>query len=266
MLYYNQQTTKLETTMKNSEYKKELYQLQVQLVKFQKEVIEKNMQVCIIFEGRDTSGKDGTIKRFIEHLSPREARIVALGIPSQKDKASWYFQRFVQHLPSNQEIVFFNRSWYNRAGVEKVMGFCNEKEYQSFLEEVGNFEQMLIHSGIIFFKYYLDISKKEQEERLEDRKKDPLKQWKLSPIDGQAQQYWNDYSKARDAMFNKTSFDFSPWHIVHTNSKKRARINVIKHFLSGLEYEGKDEKLLTYDTNILCKFDSNCYNKGLIAP
>lgn len=252
--------------MKKAQYKKELYELQVQLVKFQKQIIEKDMQVCIIFEGRDTAGKDGIIKRFIKHLSPRDARVVALGIPSLKDKSSWYFQRFTSHLPLNQEIVFFNRSWYNRAGVEKIMEFCTNQQYKSFLEEVGSFEQMLTHSGIIFFKYYLDISKKEQQKRLDDRRKDPLKQWKLSSLDEKAQDCWDDYSKARDKMFASTSFDFAPWYIVHTDDKKRARINVIKHFLSSVEYKGKDEKLLIYDKDIVCKFASRCYDKGLITP
>lgn len=252
--------------MEKAQYKKELYELQVQLVKFQKQIIKKNIQVCIVFEGRDASGKDGTIKRFIEHLSPRDARVVALGVPSQKDKASWYFQRFTTHLPINQEIVFFNRSWYNRAGVESIMEFCTHQEYTSFLEEVGSFEQMLTHSGIIFFKYYLDISQKEQQKRLNARKKDPLKQWKLSLLDEQAQEYWDDYSKARDKMFTKTSFDFAPWYIVHTDDKKRARVNVIKHFLSSVEYKGKDEKLLIYDKDIIYKFDLSCYDKGLITP
>ncbi len=250
--------------MQKKEYKEELYKLQVELVKFQKEVIAKDLKVCTIFEGRDSAGKDGMIKRFIEHLSPRDARIVALGVPSQKDQASWYFQRFVPHLPSNQEIVFFNRSWYNRAGVERVMEFSTKEDQKRFLEEVGSFEQMLTHSGIIFLKYYLDISKNEQKKRLDDRKKDPLKQWKLSPIDAQAQKYWDAYSKARDEMFEKTSFVFAPWYVVHTDDKKDARIHAIKHFLSRVEYEGKDEKLLQYDHEIVCMFDPICYKKGLI--
>lgn len=252
--------------MKIKHYKKELCNLQVELVKFQKQVIEKNLQVCIIFEGRDCAGKDGVIKRFAEHLSPREVRTVALGVPSQKDKMSWYFQRYVSHLPSHQEIVLFNRSWYNRAGVEKVMNFCTDNEIKSFFEEVGNFEQMLTHSGIIFFKYYLDISKEEQKKRLEARIKDPLKQWKISPIDKDAQKYWDDYSKARDKMFDKTSFAFSPWYVVSANDKKRARINLIKHFLSNIEYDKKDDKLLIYEQDIVCRIDPVCYEKGMINP
>ncbi len=252
--------------MKKKEYKKQLYDLQVQLVKFQRHVIEKDLKVCVIFEGRDAAGKDGTIKRFLEHLSPREARSVALGKPSDRDKKSWYFQRYVPHLPAGGEMVFFNRSWYNRAGVEPVMGFCSKEEYEDFMKEVGNFEQMLVHSGMIFIKYYLDISKKEQKRRLEARKKDPLKQWKLSPIDMQAQKLWKKYSKYRDKMFEGTSFVFAPWHVVHSDDKKTARINVIKHFLSQVDYPDKDEKLLIYDNDVVCTFDPVCYEKGLIAP
>ena len=252
--------------MKKSLYKKELYRLQVELVKFQKYVIGEGVSVCVVFEGRDTAGQDGTTKRFIEHLSPREARAVALGVPSDRETKSWYFQRYVPHLPIEGEIVFFNRSWYNRAGVEKVMGFCTKKQYRSFMEEVGSFEQMVTHSGIRLFKYYLDISKNEQKKRLEARKNDPLKQWKLSPIDAKAQKMWQPYSEARDAMFNKTSFIFAPWYVVHTDDKKQARINVIKHFLAHNDYPNKNRELLLFDHDIVCKFDPVCYERGRIAP
>ncbi|PUE65779.1 polyphosphate kinase 2 [Arcobacter caeni] len=250
--------------MKRKKYKKELYDLQIELVKFQKEVIEKDLKVCIIFEGRDTAGKDGIIKRFLQHLSPREVRSVALGIPSSRDKKSWYFQRYVPHLPSSQEIILFNRSWYNRAGVERVMNFCTDKELKCFFNEVSNFEQMLNHSGVIFFKYYLDISKDEQRLRLKDRKTDPLKQWKISPIDEKAEESWEKYSKARDDMFIRTSFAYAPWYVVNADDKREARINVIKHFLSNVEYAKKNEKLLAFDRDIVCKFDQICYEKGLI--
>jgi len=250
--------------MKKKEYNEELYKLQVELVKFQKEVIAKDLKVCIILEGRDTAGKDGIIKRFIEHLSPRDARVVALGTPSDRDKRSWYFQRYVPELPVGGEMVFFNRSWYNRAGVEKVMNFCTQKEYENFMQEVDNFEHLLVNSDIIFIKYYLDISKKEQEKRLQERKKDPLKQWKLSPIDEQAQKYWKAYSVAREEMFNKTSFVFAPWYVVHSDDKKTARINTIKHFLSQVEYKGKNKKVLAYKHNVVCQFDEICYQKEMI--
>lgn len=251
--------------MKNKKYLQELYKLQVELVKFQRHVIEKDLHICVVFEGRDTAGKDGIIKRFIEHLSPRDMRVVALGVPSDKEKKSWYFQRYVPHLPSGGEIVFFNRSWYNRIGVEKVMHFCTKDEHVRFMDEVGNFEQMLTHSGIKLIKYYLDISKDEQARRLESRKNNPLKQWKLSTIDAQAQKLWKEYSKARDEMFERTSFVYSPWYIVHTDSKKEARINAIKHFLSLNDYPDKNEKLLVYKRDVICQFDEMCYEKGLIS-
>jgi len=251
--------------MKNSTYKKELYGLQVELVKFQRYVIENELKVCLIFEGRDAAGKDGIIKRFTEHLSPREARAVALGKPSDREKKSWYFQRYVPHLPSGGEIVFFNRSWYNRAGVEPVMGFCTDEEHKLFLQEVGNFEQMLIHSKIIFFKYYLDITKDEQKKRFRARENDPLKQWKISPIDLRAQRLWKEYSQARDEMFVRTSFVYAPWYIVHSNNKKTARIQVMKHFLTHVHYPDKNSSLLVHDNSVICRFDPVCYEKKLIA-
>ena len=252
--------------MDKKTYKKELYDLQVELVKFQRDVIANQKKVCLIFEGRDAAGKDGTIKRFTEHLSPRERRVVALGKPSDKDKMSWYFQRYVPHLPSGQEIVFFNRSWYNRAGVEKVFGFCTPEEHKLFMEEVGDFEHLLTRSKMIFFKYYLDISKEEQKKRLDARRNDPLKQWKISPLDERAQEKWDDYSKARDEMFIKTDFVFAPWVVVHTDEKKEARINVMKHFLSQVAYEGKDESKLLYDNDIVFPFSAEALESGKIFP
>ncbi len=247
--------------MKKKEYKKELYHLQVQLVKFQKHLIEKDKKVCVIFEGRDTAGKDGIIKRFTEHLSSRDCRSVALGVPSDIEKKSWYFQRYVNHLPHGGEIVFFNRSWYNRAGVEKVMHFCTPKQHKLFLEEVGNFEHLLVQSDIIFYKYYLDISKKEQEKRLKGRKVNPLKQWKLSPIDQKASNLWDAYTRARNEMFLKTNFAFAPWIVVHSDNKKEARINGIKHFLSRVEYPGKDQTLLVYDNKVILEMNPENINQ-----
>ena len=252
--------------MKKKEYKKRLYDLQVELVKFQSYVIENDLKVCIVLEGRDSAGKDGTIKRFREHLSPREARIVALGKPSDKDRKSWYFQRYVPHLPSGGEIVFFNRSWYNRAGVEPVMGFCTQEQYEQFMTQVGSFEDMLVDDSMIFIKYYLDITKDEQAKRLEARRLDPLKQWKLSPIDAKAQEMWDSYSKYRDKMFKATSFSFAPWYVVHSNDKKTARINIIAHFLDQVEYPNKREEVLSWNNKVVCKFNPFCYEKGLIAP
>jgi polyphosphate kinase 2 len=252
--------------MEKKAYRKMLYDLQVELVKFQKSVIGEEKRVFLIFEGRDAAGKDGTIKRFTEHMSPRETRVVALPKPSDRDRRSWYFQRYVPHLPSGQEIVFFNRSWYNRAGVERVFGFCTEEEYKLFMEEVGDFEHMLTRSKMIFFKYYLDISREEQKRRLEARHTDPLKQWKISSLDEKAQEKWEAYSKARDEMFVKTDFVYAPWHVVHTDEKKEARINVMQHFLSAVEYEGKDENKLLYDNDIVFPFSREALEKGKIFP
>ncbi len=250
--------------MKKKEYNKELYHLQVQLVKFQKHLIEKDKKVCVIFEGRDTAGKDGIIKRFTEHLSSRDSRTVALGVPSDIEKKSWYFQRYVPQLPHGGEIVFFNRSWYNRAGVEKVMHFCTPKQHKLFLEEVGNFEHLLVSSDMVFFKFYLDISKKEQERRLKSRKVDPLKQWKLSPIDQKASSLWDAYTEARNEMFLKTNFAFAPWVVIHSDDKKEARLNGIKYFLSKVDYPGKDDKLLVFDNDVILQMDSEnikrCYH------
>ena len=181
-------------------YKKSLRTLQIELVKLQRHFIKCNDKILIIFEGRDAAGKDGTIKRIVQHLSPRETRVVALGKPTDRDRTSWYFQRYVSHLPAAQELVLFNRSWYNRAGVERVMSFCSESEYQEFMSSVTDFENMLVRSGIKLLKYYLDIDEPEQQRRLEDRKRDPLTQWKISPIDDQALHYWKAYSAARNEM------------------------------------------------------------------
>ena len=192
-------------------YGKTLRTLQIELVKFQKHLIAHGDRILIILEGRDSAGKDGTIKRVIEHLSPRETRVVALGKPSTRDESEWYFQRYVPHLPAAQDFVLFNRSWYNRAGVEWVMGFCTEAQYEEFMETVPVFEQMLVRSGIQLFKYYLDIDKAEQRRRLKARLTDPLKQWKMSPIDAAAQKHWKDYSVARNAMFARTHTPTAPW-------------------------------------------------------
>jgi polyphosphate kinase 2 len=246
-------------------YERQLYELQVQLVKFQRDLIARGGKVAIVVEGRDGAGKDGTIKRITEHLSPRDTRVVALGKPSDRDRTSWYFQRFVPHLPAGGEFVFFNRSWYNRAGVEWVMGFCDKAEYQSFLHEAPQFEAMLTRSGIRLVKYYLDISKAEQKERLEDRRADPLKQWKISPIDAAAMKKWKDYSEARDAMLVRTTHDAAPWHVVKADVKKIARLNVIRHLLCCMEYKGKDEKVLRFDHDVVFEFDEKALTQDLLA-
>lgn len=223
--------------------KKIMHHLQVELVKLQKEIIASRLKVLIILEGRDAAGKDGTIKRLIENLSPRETRVVALGKPSDREEREWYFQRYAAQLPAGGELVIFNRSWYNRAGVEKVMHFCTKKQYNAFFTNVELFEKMLVNSGIIILKYYLDISKKEQYKRLLDRRKNPLKQWKISPVDAQAQKKWKEYSKARNEMLPKTSFKFSPWFIADSENKEEMHLDLIRHMISQLSYPLKDNKL-----------------------
>lgn len=228
-----------------------LHELFIELVKLQKEVIATDLKLLVILEGRDAAGKDGTIKRIIRHLSPRETKVVALGKPSDRENKEWYFQRYAAWLPVSGEIVLFNRSWYNRAGVEKVMGFCSNKEYKLFFTQVALFEEILINAGFIVLKYYLDISEKEQEKRLADRRKDPLKQWKISPIDKEALNYWNDYSDVRNEMLLKTNFKHSPWKIVNADKKKITHIALITDMLKRLDYHDKDEKLLSQDYGLV---------------
>lgn len=238
-------------------YRKMLHNLQVELVKLQRHCIACDEKILILFEGRDAAGKDGTIKRITQHLSPRETRVFAPGKPSDRDRASWYFQRFVPQLPAAQEIVLFNRSWYNRAGVEHVMGFCSPAEHEEFLTAVPDFEKMLVQSGIRLFKYYLDISKDEQKRRLKDRQTDPLKQWKISPIDEQAIKYWKPYSAARDVMLARTHSAPAPWTLVHADDKQQARIHVIKDILGRLHYGGKDERLTRADPKTVFPYDAS---------
>ena len=246
-------------------YKASLRTLQIELVKVQRHVIRHGHKVLVIFEGRDASGKDGTIKRIVQHLSPRETRVVALGKPSDKDRASWYFQRYAPHLPAAQELALFNRSWYNRAGVERVMGFCTDREYQSFLQDVLPFEHMLIGSGIQILKYYLDISKKEQKKRLWDRQKDPLKQWKTSPIDDVAVKHWERYSEARDQMLARTSSPLSPWIVVRADDKRVARLNVMRDVIARLACPQTDKHVAVPDLNVVFPYDEAHANAGLLA-
>ncbi|MBS4005018.1 MAG: polyphosphate kinase 2 [Afipia sp.] len=249
----------------HAKYKALLHELQVELVKVQRHIIKHGHKVLILFEGRDASGKDGTIKRIVQHLSPRETRVVALGKPSDRDRASWYFQRYVPHLPSAQESVLFNRSWYNRAGVERVMEFCTDREYESFLEEVVPFEQMLIGSGIQILKYYLDIGKKEQKKRLRSRRDDPLKQWKTSPIDKVALKHFEGYSEARDRMLARTSSPISPWIVVRADDKRVARLNVIRDLLARLACPETNEHLAVPDANVIFTYDEAHAKAGLLA-
>jgi len=251
---------------KKKDYKKALYGLQVELVKLQKEVIAKGDRILVIVEGRDAAGKDGTVKRFIAHLSPRETRVVALGKPTDREESSWYFQRYVHFLPAAAEIIFFNRSWYNRAGVERVMGFCSDDQLKEFFETVPAFEQMLVRSGIKLFKYYLDISRDEQKKRLESRRENPLKQWKISPIDAAAIKHWSDYSAARDEMFTRTHTLIAPWTVVAADDKHTTRLNVMRDMLSRLDYDGKDQNLLHPDPEIVFTYDPVHIESGRIAP
>ena len=260
------QPAKTATQISKHDYRKMLHALQVELVKLQRHFIKCNDKILIIFEGRDASGKDGTIKRIVQHLSPRETRVVALGRPSDRDQTVWYFQRYVSYLPAAQELVLFNRSWYNRAGVERVMGFCTDAEYEEFMDSVSEFEHMLVHSGIKLFKYYLDISKREQKKRLDERMTDPLTQWKVSALDSQAIKKWKPYSLARNEMLVRSHNTTAPWTIVRANDKYLTRLNVIKDLLSRLNYEDKDERMVLPDPRVILTYDATYLENGVLEP
>jgi polyphosphate kinase 2 len=247
-------------------YRENLLLLQIELVKLQRHLIKCDDKILVILEGRDAAGKDGAIKRIVKHLSPRETRVVALGAPSDHDKATWYFQRYVQHLPAAQEFVIFNRSWYNCAGVERVMGFCTKEEHEEFLNSVSDFEHMLIRSGIKILKYYLDIDKHEQKKRLEDRRKDPLKQWKVSSIDDQALKFWKQYSAARNEMLARSHNPMAPWKIVRANDKHLARLNVIRDILTRLHYKEKNERVILPDPRVILPYDASLVESDVLAP
>ncbi|MCB9096761.1 MAG: polyphosphate kinase 2 [Aliarcobacter sp.] len=234
------------------EYEKRLIKLQIELLKLQNYVKEKGLKVLMLFEGRDAAGKGGTIKRITEHLNPRGARVVALEKPSDLEKTQWYFQRYTQHLPSAGEMVFFDRSWYNRAGVEPVMGFCTTEEHHEFLREVPEFEKMLVKSGIILFKFYFSVSKKEQAKRFKKREVDPLKQYKLSPVDKESQKLWEKYTIAKFSMLMASNTDIAPWTIIKSDNKKKARLNCISHILLNIDYANKTkEDIFSYDEDII---------------
>ncbi|HEC1793637.1 TPA: polyphosphate kinase 2, partial [Campylobacter lari] len=234
------------------EYESELKRLQIELLKFQNHVKDKGLKVLILIEGRDAAGKGGAIKRLIEHLNPRGCRVVALEKPSDVERTQWYFQRYVTHLPAAGEIVIFDRSWYNRAGVEPVMGFCTPNEHKKFLREVASFEEMLLDSGILFFKFYFSVSKQEQKRRFEQRRTDPLKQYKLSPVDEKSQELWDKYTLAKYSMLLASNTPKCPWVIINSDSKKKARINLFKYLLSVLEYPNKiKDKYFKYDKKLV---------------
>jgi polyphosphate kinase 2 len=231
--------TELIAGMSKKRYNHELNLLDIELIQLQRWLIETQSKLVVVFEGRDAAGKGGVIKRISEPLNPRYCRIAALGTPTEKEKTQWYFQRYVAQLPAAGEIVLFDRSWYNRAGVEHVMGFCTKDEYQGFLKDCPDFEAMLIRSGLYLVKFWFSVSDEEQEKRFLERATNPLKQWKLSPMDIKAREYWVEYSKAKDRMFDATDTDISPWHVVEADNKEKARLNCIRHLLSLIPYESK---------------------------
>ncbi len=242
-------------SVKDYEAQKKL--LQIELLKVQKWVKESGQRIVCLFEGRDAAGKGGTIKRFTEHLNPRAAHVVALEKPTDRELGEWYFQRYIARLPTRGEMTFFDRSWYNRAGVEKVMGFCSEYEYLEFLRQVFPLEQMLVNSGMILFKFWFSVSRQEQLRRFHSRKHDPLKHWKLSPIDVASLEKWEDYSRAKKDMFFHTDNPQTPWTVIKSDDKKRARINCMRYFLSRLDYPGKDVSLVGgFDHKIVGSVDA----------
>jgi polyphosphate kinase 2 len=253
---------KIKDVTADLEYEEELERLQVELVKLQRWVQDKGKRIAIILEGRDAAGKGGTIRRFTEHLNPRSMRVVALPKPTQQERGQWYFQRYSVQLPNAGEIVFFDRSWYNRAVVEPVNGFCTKIEYQRFIQQVPEFEHMLYEDGINIIKFWFSISKEEQRKRFESRESNPLKQWKLSPIDQQAQDLWEHYTSHKEEMFSRTHMSFSPWIVVKANDKRMARLESIRYVLNLLDYTGKaDAKVRLYpDPNIVNRFHRQIAN------
>jgi polyphosphate kinase 2 len=223
--------------IKNSIYEKELFRMQLELVKLQEWIKHAGLKVVVVFEGRDAAGKGGVIKRITQHLNPRICRVVALPAPTEREKTQWYFQRYVPHLPAAGEMVLLDRSWYNRAGVERVMGFCSDEEYNEFLRSCPEFERMLVRSGIILIKYWFSVSDEEQEKRFQSRLEEPHKRWKLSPMDLESRSRWIEYSKAKDRMFAHTDIKQAPWYVVNSDIKKHARLNCIAHLLSMIPYE-----------------------------
>ncbi|SMF01856.1 polyphosphate kinase 2 [Pseudobacteriovorax antillogorgiicola] len=243
--------------MRRAVYEERKRLLQIELVKLQRWVKKTGHRIAIVFEGRDAAGKGGTIKRFTEHLNPRGARVVALEKPTDRERGEWYFQRYIQHLPTHGEIVFFDRSWYNRAGVEKVMGFCTPEEYLQFVEQVSSFEKMLVESDITVVKFWFSVSREEQLRRFIRRMTDPLKQWKLSPMDVASLGLWREYTEAKESMFHYTDKDFSPWIVVRSDDKKRARLNAMRYVLSQFQYDNKDASVIRpIDHSILGRAES----------
>ncbi|HQR53441.1 MAG TPA: polyphosphate kinase 2 [Burkholderiales bacterium] len=245
--------SKIQSAIK---YEYELESLQIELVKLQRWIQENGKRVAILFEGRDAAGKGGTIRRFIEHLNPRAMRVVALPKPTEEETGQWYFQRYMKQLPNAGEIVFFDRSWYNRAVVEPVNGFCTRDQYDRFMQQVPEFEHMLFEDGIVLVKFWFSISREVQFARFDSRANNPLKQWKLSPLDGKAQDLWDDYTKYKEVMFSRTHTSFSPWMIVKANNKRRARLESMRYVLSVIDYASKDKARVSLfpDPNVITRF------------
>jgi len=246
----------------NLDYERQLELLQVELVKLQRWITDTGQRVAVIFEGRDAAGKGGTIKRFVEHMNPRSLRVVALNKPTDLERGQWYFRRYIKELPNQGEIVFFDRSWYNRAVVEPVMGFCTEDQYQQFMRQVPEFENMLFEDGVHVIKLWFSINKDEQSRRFDARRSNPLKQWKLSPVDEKGQEMWKKYTYYKEQMFARTHTTFCPWSIIKTNNKKTARLESIRHVLSKFEYHGKENANITVlpDPNVVMRFHRSIYH------
>ncbi len=252
----DKQNINIKAGLRNQRYVEELKLLQVELVNLQRWVAKKRMRVAVIFEGRDAAGKGGSIKRFTEHLNPRSMRVVALSKPTEVEQGQWYFRRYIKELPNPGEIVFFDRSWYNRAVVEPVMGFCDKKQYQEFMLQVSEFEHMLYEDNMVLIKFWFSISKDEQQRRFSSRLKNPLKRWKFSPVDMKGQELWDKYTHYKEQMFSKTHTPFSPWIIVKTDDKRTARLESIRHMLSVFDYPGKgsSKAVLLPDPNVIVKY------------
>lgn len=259
---YQQKGRDYSKALFNLEYERQLEELQIQLVKLQRWVSKNRQRVAIVFEGRDAAGKGGSIKRFVEHMNPRSLRVVALNKPTDLEKNQWYFRRYIKELPNAGEIVFFDRSWYNRAVVEPVMGFCTPDQYQQFMRQVPEFENMLFEEGTHVIKLWFSINKDEQHRRFDDRRSNPLKEWKLSPVDEKGQELWEKYTYYKEQMFARTHTTFCPWTIIKTNQKKIARLESIRYVLSKFEYDGKEHSNTTVlpDPNVVMRFHRSIYN------
>ncbi len=250
------------TKVRRPDYERHKAELQIELLKLQDWVKTRGERILVLFEGRDAAGKGGTIKRFTEHLNPRGARVVALDKPTEREQSQWYFQRYVQHLPSAGEIVMFDRSWYNRAGVERVMGFCEPREYLEFMRQAPEFERMLVRSGIRLFKYWFSVTREEQLRRFRAREREPLKRWKLSPIDRLSINKWDEYTEAKEAMFFHTDTADAPWIIIKSDDKKRARLNCMRHFLDAIPYDNKDRHVVGHPDPLIVGSGSYVINGG----